>query len=91
MVAAIRWIAKDNPVAAMSFRDAIAEAAERIGRYPLVGVIRPHLLREAFRFLVLTGFPYMLVYNAERVPPEIVAIIHGARDLPRLLRDLGYE
>jgi len=88
MVSAARWIAKDNPFSAKAFRDAVANAAERIGRHPLIGVARPHLLREAFRFLTLSGFPYLIIYNAERKPPEIVAIVHGARNLPPLLRDL---
>jgi toxin ParE1/3/4 len=88
MVAAARWIAKDNPVAAQAFRDAVAAAAERIGRYPHIGVTRPELLLPAFRFLTLSAFRYLIIYNAERDPPEIVAIVHTARNLPPLLREL---
>ena len=88
MISAARWIAKDNQFAATAFRNAVADAAERIGHHPMIGTARPHLLRDVFRFLVLSGFPYLIVYNAERDPPEIVAIIHGARNLPPLLRNL---
>jgi toxin ParE1/3/4 len=88
MVAAARWIARDNPHAARVFRNAVADAAQRIGQYPLIGRARPELLREAFRFLTLSGFPYLLIYNSERSPAEIIAIIHGARNLPPLLRSL---
>jgi toxin ParE1/3/4 len=89
LLAPADWIEKDNPMAAEALIDAVEAAAERIGNHPLIGVIRPYLLREAFRFLALTSFPYLIVYNAERDPPEIVAIIHGSRNLPPLLRDLG--
>jgi toxin ParE1/3/4 len=40
------------------------------------------------RCLTLTGFPYVIVYNAERTPPRIIRILHGARDLPEILRGL---
>jgi toxin ParE1/3/4 len=72
----------------LAFRDAVETAARRIGEHPQIGTVRRHLLRPAFRFLTLTAFPYLIVYNSERDPPEIVAVIHGARDLPPLLRDL---
>ena len=88
LVAAARWIANGNPNAARALRDAVAQAAERIGEHPQIGVVRAHLLRPVFRFLILSGFPYLTVYNAERIPPEIVAIVHSARNLPPLLRNL---
>jgi toxin ParE1/3/4 len=88
LVAAARWIANNNPDAARALRDAVARAAERIGEHPQIGVVRAHLLRPVFRFLVLSGFPYIIIHNAERSPPEIVAIVHTARNLPPLLRDL---
>jgi toxin ParE1/3/4 len=81
-------IADDNPRAAEALIDGVEAAAARIGGHPQIGVVRPHLLRPAFRFLTLSSFPYLIIYNAERDPPEIVAIIHGARNLPPLLRDL---
>ncbi len=88
LLAAVRWIAKDNPAAARALRDAIAKAAERIGEFPQGGSSRPELADAPYRFTLLTGFPYILVYNADRNPPLIVRILHGARDLPDALRDL---
>ena len=85
---AIDWIRKDNPAAARGLRDALIQAAERIGAHPQLGVSRPDLAREPYRFLAPTGFPYVIVYNAERRPPLIARVVHGARDLPELLRDL---
>jgi toxin ParE1/3/4 len=66
----------------------MARAAELIGNRPQMGSIRRRLLREPFPFWSVAGFPYLIVYNSERTPPEIIAIIHTSRDLPRILRDL---
>jgi toxin ParE1/3/4 len=88
LLAAARWIAKDNPVAAQALRDAVARAAEHIGEHAHMGRLRPELAPETYRFVSLTGFSYIVVYNAERCPPLIVRILHTARDLPELLRNL---
>lgn len=88
LLGAVRWIAKDNPSAAQRLRDEVEVAAERIAEHPRIGYLRPELAGEPYRFLTLTGFPYLIVYNCERAPPFIVRIVHGARDLPDVLRDL---
>jgi len=86
LLEAIRWIAADNPAAARALRAGVAAASERIGRHPLIGNTRPELADEAYRFVTVTGFPYVIVYNAERQPPLIVRVLHEARDLPEVLR-----
>lgn len=64
-------------------------AAERIGEYPKIGVVRPDFTSSRnHRFVVLTGFQYWIVYAADRDAPMIVKIVHTSRDLPRLLRNL---
>lgn len=88
LLSAIRWIAQDNPGAARALRDTLARTAQRIGTHALVGTQRPDLAAPPYRFVSLTGFPYIVVYNAERRPPLIVRILHGARDLPVMLGDL---
>ena len=85
LLAAVRWIAKDNPAAARAMKSSIAQAAERIAAHPMIGAERPELAEAPYRFLPLIGFPYIIVYNAERRPPLIVRILHGARDLPEAL------
>ena len=88
LLGAMRWIARDNPAAASALRDSIAKAASQIGTHNYAGVSRPDLANPPYRFAILTGFPYVIVYNADRKPPLIVRILHGARDLPELLHDL---
>jgi toxin ParE1/3/4 len=88
LLEAASWIAKDNRAAATALRVALVEAAKRIGDHPRIGVLRTELADEPIRFLLLTGFPYIVVYDADASPPLILRILHGARDLPELLRDL---
>jgi toxin ParE1/3/4 len=87
LLAATRWIEKDNPTAAQGLRDAVLQAAIRIARHPEVGRVRPELGTPDYRVLPLTGFPYLIVYSSRRTPPRIIRVLHGARDLPELLRD----
>ena len=89
LLEAAHWIAKDNPTAARGLRQAILDAAQRIGDHSQIGVVRPQLADEPIRFIILTGYPYLIVYNAERSPPLILRILHGARDLPDVLRGLA--
>ncbi len=88
LLAAVQWIAKDSPVAAQTFRDDVVKMARRIGEHPKFGSQRLELAAEQYRFVVLTGFPYVIVYNAKRQPPLILRILHGARDLPEILRGM---
>jgi toxin ParE1/3/4 len=88
LTAAARWITKDNPAAARALRNAVAKAAQLIGDHPRIGNVRPDLAEEPYRFLTLTGFPYGILYNADRSPPLIVRVLHGARDLSELLKKL---
>jgi toxin ParE1/3/4 len=86
---AMRWIAEDNPTAAQALLDTVLGAAERIGQYPKIGRVRGDLTTDSkYRFVTLTGFPYLVVYAEDRDPPLIVRVVHAARDLPRLLKDL---
>lgn len=84
---AVAWIARDNPVAARGLRDAAVRAAERIGTNPFVGATRPRLGADRFRFLLLPGYSYVVVYVADTEPPRILRVLHAARDLPRILAE----
>ncbi|WP_130472872.1 type II toxin-antitoxin system RelE/ParE family toxin [Candidatus Magnetaquicoccus inordinatus] len=85
---AMRWIMADEPIAARAFRTAIHKATILLADYPLAGGERRELADPPVRFLSLTDFPYLLVYDSAVVPPLILRILHGARDLPELLAAL---
>jgi toxin ParE1/3/4 len=59
-----------------------------LGNHPMSGTRRPELAVDPYRFAVVRGFPYIVVYDAGTRPPTIVRVVHGARDLPEVLRDL---
>jgi toxin ParE1/3/4 len=84
----LRWIARDDPRAAAAFRDAVLAAAARIGEHSRIGTERPNLAPAPVRFLAMTGFPHVIVYDADLRPPLVLRVLHGARDLPELLGDL---
>jgi plasmid stabilization system protein ParE len=54
-----------GPAFANQFAVAVADAAERVARRPLLGHRRLELLPPRFRFWAVKGFDYLLVYNAE--------------------------
>jgi len=85
---AIGWIGADNLAAARGLNDAVKIAATRIGANPSIGVRRPALAPERFRFWSIRRYGYILVYTDQTEPPRIVRIVHMARDLPVLLADL---
>ena len=62
---------------------AVIEAAEdRLGDFPELGQARTDLA-EGLRHL--PSPPYLILYRAAPDPILVVRIVHGARDLPRLL------
>jgi toxin ParE1/3/4 len=87
---AIRWIGTDNLIAARGLNDAVEIAAACIGANPAIGVRRPALAPDRFRFWSLRRYGYILVYTDQTEPPRIVRIVHMARDLPLLLADLQH-
>ncbi len=68
---------------------AVAVAAERVARRPLLGHRRLDVLPARFRFLAVKGFSYLLVYNAERPDHLVLRVVHMARDLGPLLVHLA--
>jgi toxin ParE1/3/4 len=62
--------------------------AQLIGEHPDIGFQRPHVARAPYRFFVVRGFLYVVVYDPSSDPPTIARVVHGARDLPDVLKDL---
>jgi toxin ParE1/3/4 len=87
LLEAVNWIARDNPGAARALRRNVAKTAVVIAEHPDVGSPRPEIVPTPFRYMALTGFPYIVVYHSDRGPPVIARIPHGGRDLPEVLRD----
>ncbi|MGH8558044.1 MAG: type II toxin-antitoxin system RelE/ParE family toxin [Methylococcales bacterium] len=83
------YIAQDNPRAAEAFLSAVEEASSTLSTTPEIGSLRYfyHPELQGLRFYPLKKLEkYLLFYRAveEEEVVEIVRIVHGARDLPRL-------
>jgi len=61
---------------------------ELLGEHPYLGTQRPDVARAPYRFTVVRGFPYVAVYDPTTRPPTVVGVVHGARDLPEVLKEL---
>ncbi len=77
------YIAKDSLKAARSIRLNIFDACQTIAEYPNVGRRREDLTDKPVLFWAIGS--YLIVYNPERRPVEIVRVLHGARDVAALL------
>jgi plasmid stabilization system protein ParE len=62
----------------------LAESFARLAEDPGVGHRRSDLTRLPLHFLFVE--PYMVIYQRDRSPLAIHAVLHGARNLRKLLR-----
>ena len=81
------FIAKDNPEAADRVEQEILTACEGLARWPLQGHVRPDLTKRPVRFWTVPRYSnYIIVYRPETQPLQIVRVLHGKRNLRRILR-----
>lgn len=79
-------IASDSEIAADRVEQAIDDACAFVAKGPLRGHTRTDVTTRALRFWTLNRYRnYTIVYRPETVPLEIVAVVHGKRDIRRLL------
>jgi toxin ParE1/3/4 len=76
------FIAADDAYAADRLLDRIDAACALLAENPALGLARPDL-RPDFRYYPLGR--YLILYRIAGASVEIVRVVHGARDLPRLL------
>jgi len=84
---AIWWfIAEDNRDAANRVEAEIVATCRRLAKYPLMGARRQDITPLPVRFWTVTKFPnYIIVYRPKTVPLQVVAVLHGKRDLKAVL------
>lgn len=85
--AIIEYIAAESPSAAVSVRDKLYDAFQKLGETPGAGHYREDLLDKRFRFQSV--YSYLIIYKWNAVPIQIIAVIHGARDLARQFERRG--
>ena len=66
----------------MRVQEAILTACELLAQRPEIGSERKGVTQRPVLFWTVTKFPnYQIVYRPETIPLQIVAILHGKRDL----------
>jgi plasmid stabilization system protein ParE len=80
------FIAKDNPEAADRVEREILATCELLVERPLLGRARTDLTNRPVRFWTVPRFPsYMIVYRPDLKPLRVIRVLHGMRDLRRVL------
>ncbi|SRR5579883_204754 len=84
---AIWWfIADDNREAADRVEAEIIAACHHLARFPMTGTKRRDITTLPVRFWTVARFPnYVIVYRPDTLPLEVIAILHGKRDLRSVL------
>lgn len=80
------FIAQDNQDAAYRVELEIVAACRRLAKHPRMGTKRQDITPLPVRFWTVTKFlNYVIVYRPETVPLQVVAVLHGKRDLKKAL------
>jgi plasmid stabilization system protein ParE len=84
---AIWWfIAEDSREAADRVEMEIVATCRRLAKHPRMGTKRQRITPLPVRFWTVTKFPnYVIVYRPETIPLQVVAVLHGERDLKEVL------
>jgi plasmid stabilization system protein ParE len=83
-----RFIAEDNRDTADAVEREIIATCRRLARRPLMGTKRQDITPLPVRFWTITKFPnYVVVYRSDTVPLQVVAVLHGKRNLKQVLRE----
>lgn len=81
------YIAGDSEDAADRVEQAIYDACALVAQAPMRGHSRPDLTSRSLRFWTLTRYPnYTVVYRPETAPLQVVAVLHGKRNIRRILK-----
>jgi toxin ParE1/3/4 len=79
------YIAQDNPLAAIRMILDIRDHCRKIASIPAIGRTRPEL-GAGLRSLSVS--PYVIIYRYEEPDRVVVVrIVHGARDLPQVMKE----
>lgn len=74
---------RDGVDRAFHVHDKLVEAFEALAASPEIGTRKPHLTDSTVRWWPV--FRFLVMYNAERSPIDVLRVVHSARDLPGLL------
>ena len=80
------YIARDNIRAANRLEDAVYKACSFLAEGPVRGSKREDITKLPVRFWTVQAFPnYIIVYDPQSDPLQIIRILHGSRDVLAIL------
>ena len=82
----VAFIAADSEEAAVRVRHAFYSAFELLAKQPEIGHAREDLTSRPLKFWRV--YSYLIVYDPASTPLTIVAVLHGARDVEPVLKNL---
>jgi len=84
------YIAADSVDAANRVESAIWSACNSLARHPQLGSKRSEITPLPVRFWTVTRFPnYIVVYRPDTKPLQVVAVLHGKRNIRALFEESG--
>jgi len=82
------FVAFDNVNAADQLEDEFFNAFEKLVRQPRMGHARPDLTERDALFWPVGS--YLIVYRERPEALQILAVLHGSRDVPEVMRRRAY-
>jgi toxin ParE1/3/4 len=82
--AILEYLHQHQPAAAERYATAFSEKGQALARFPEMGRLRPEIAPNLRSTLV---HPYVLFYRVEGETVQIVRILHGKRDLRRIVQE----
>jgi addiction module RelE/StbE family toxin len=79
------YIAKDSKTYATRFIKSLIKATEKLENMPLCGRVVPELEGYGFREVIYRN--YRIVYRLTDDAIEILAVVHGAREISKVIRE----
>ena len=84
------YIAEDSVRIANRVESAILSACYSLARHPMLGSKRSEITPLPVRVWTVTRSPnFIVVYRPETKPLQVVAVLHGMRDIKTLLEEPG--
>lgn len=80
LIAVYDYIFQDSPHYAQKMVDRLTRRSQQIADFPLSGRRVPEYRRDDLREVIES--PYRVIYRVRPEQVDIVAVIHGARQLP---------
>ena len=82
---AYRFIALNSSAAAETLLSRVETAVAKLAEMPLIGHQRRDVNDHRYRFFPV--HPYLLAYQFVEPTLTIVRVLHGARNIPRIMED----